>query len=359
MVQQRNEKYIIFDDNLKMYDAMLDDISKAKRMIFLETFRFGRDAMGDKFLLALYKKATEGITIKLLLDAWGTGRDLSYFQSLLEVGVEIRLYRKVRLTRGLLAKNHCRNHRKLLIIDSEIAYMGSANITVYSISWRELNLRTTNHQLLTIFRRSFRDSFRSYNKYDIPMVASNKSYHVGDWIFIQEYPDSVRQRIKTKYEKLIRSAKESIVIETPYFLPGHTLRKELMDAAQRGVSVTVHVPYNSDVRVVDILRRHYTGILYKSGVKFKFYVPANLHAKSLMIDGEIFCLSSANFDYRSFRYQHEIALVGKEKSIIEQIKKHYSYTEQYSTDFDYGSWQERPNIDKFIEWILLPFRYLM
>ncbi len=353
------QEYIIYDDNLKMYDAMLDDIGRAKRVIFLETFRFGKDAMGDKFLLALEKKARENVMIKLLLDAWGTGSDLSYFQPLIDAGVEIRLYRKMRLTKGRLAKNHCRNHRKLLIIDSEIAYMGSANITAYSISWRELNLRTTDHKLLTIFRRSFRDSFRTYNKYDIPMVASNKSYHVEDWIFIQEYPDSVRQRIKTKYEKLIREAKKSVVIETPYFLPGHALRKELMDAAQRGVDVKVYVPYNSDVRVVDIIRRHYAGILYRAGVNFKFYVPANLHAKSVMIDDEIFCLSSANFDYRSFRYQYEIALVGKEKNILSQLREHYAYTEQYSKDFDYESWANRPNIEKLIEWILLPFRYLM
>ncbi|MBR1626160.1 MAG: hypothetical protein IJ681_03355 [Bacteroidales bacterium] len=353
------DKYIIFDDNLKMYDAMLDDISNARRVIFLETFRFGKDAMGDKFLLALYKKAKEGVMIKLLLDAWGTGRDLSYFRTLIDAGVEIRLYRKMRLTKGILAKNHCRNHRKLLIIDSEIAYMGSANITAYSVSWRELNLRTTDHKLLTVFRRSFRDSFRTYNKYDIPMVASNKSYHIDDWIFIQEYPDSVRQRIKTKYEKLIREAKKSIIIETPYFLPGHTLRKELIDAAQRGVKVVIHVPYHSDVRAVDILRRHYTGILYEAGVKFKFYEPSNLHAKSVMIDDEVFCLSSANFDYRSFRYQYEIALVGKEKSIIDQLQQHYVHTEQYSRDFDYTSWKERPNIDRIIEHVLLPFRYLM
>ena len=318
MMMQNNDKYILYDDNLKMYDAMLDDIGRAKRVIFLETFRFGRGAMGDKFLLALYKKAKEGVSVKLLLDAWGTGRDLSYFQPIIEAGVEIRLYRKVRLTKGMLAKNHCRNHRKLLIIDSEIAYMGSSNITVYSVSWRELNLRTTDHKLLTVFRRSFRDSFRTYNKYDIPMVASNKSYHIDDWTFIQEYPDSVRQRIKRKYENLIRQAKKSIIIETPYFLPGHNLRKEMSDAAKRGVDVRVHVPYNSDVRVVDIIRRHYAGILHRAGIKFKFYVPANLHAKSVMIDGEIFSLSSANFDYRSFRYQYEIALVGKNPSIIQQ-----------------------------------------
>ncbi|MBQ9253387.1 MAG: phosphatidylserine/phosphatidylglycerophosphate/cardiolipin synthase family protein [Bacteroidales bacterium] len=354
-----SKKYTIYDDNLKLFDAMTDDIRKAKRNIFLETFRFGKDSIGEKFRLVLYQKAKEGVEIKLLLDAWGTGRDLSFFQPLIEAGVEVRLYRKVRLTRGILAKNHCRNHRKFLIIDSEIAYMGSSNITAYSINWRELNLRTTDRNLIKVFRRSFRDSYRNYNKYDIPFVASYKTYHFGKWSFIQDYPDTYRQRVKSKYEKMIQEAKEEVIVETPYFLPGHQLRKELVDAAKRGVNVKVLIPYNSDVRVVDIIRRHYLGKLYEEGVKFNFYLAGNLHAKSLMIDGKVFSISSSNFDYRSFRYQYEIALIGEENDIISQLTEHHNHTMKLSKDFDYDNWKKRPGIDKIIEYILLPFRYLM
>ncbi|MBR1770245.1 MAG: phosphatidylserine/phosphatidylglycerophosphate/cardiolipin synthase family protein [Bacteroidales bacterium] len=354
-----NGNYTIFDDNLKLFESMMADMEKAKRSIYIETFRFGKDAMGERFRMVLYNKAKEGIAVKLLLDAWGTGEDLSFFQPLLDVGAEIRIFRKVRLTRGILAKNHCRNHRKLLLIDSEIGYMGSANITAYSLSWRELNMRTNDHTLLKVFRRSFRDSFRNYNKYDLPVVASYKSYHFGEWIFIQDYPDTYRQRIKSKYEKLISSAKKEVVIETPYFLPGHALRKEMTEAAKRGVSVNVFIPKSSDVRIVDVIRRHYLGKLHEAGVKFHFYVPGNLHAKSVLIDGELFSLSSANFDYRSFRYQYEIALIGKEPSVVQQLKEHHEKTAQFCTGFDYKAWKERPGIEKIIEYILLPFRYLM
>lgn len=354
-----SKQYTIFDDNLKLFDSMMEDMRNAKRNIFLETFRFGKDAMGEKFRLILLQKAKEGIEIRLLLDAWGTGRDLSFFKELIDLGVDVRLYRKVTLTKGRLAKNHCRNHRKFLIIDSEIAYMGSANITAYSLSWRELNLRTTDHSIIKIFRRSFRDSFRNYNKYNFPFVASYKTYHLKDWTFIQDYPDTYRQRVKDRYERMIHAAEKEVIVETPYFLPGHMLRKELMDAAKRGVDVKILVPYHSDVRVVDILRRHYLGMLYEAGVKFYFYVPGNLHAKSLMIDGECFSISSANFDYRSFRYQYEIALIGSEPSILKQLKAHHEYTMENSKSFDYENWKQRPRFDKIIEYILFPFRYLM
>lgn len=353
------ERYTIFDDNLKLFESMMEDMANAKRSIYIETFRFGKDAMGERFRMVLYQKAKEGIAIKLLLDAWGTGTDLSFFQPLIDVGVEIRMFRKFRLTKGVLAKNHCRNHRKLLLVDSEIGYMGSANITAYSISWKELNLRTTDHSLLKVFRRSFRDSYRNYNKYDLPVVASYKTYSFNDWIFIQDYPDSYRQRIKRKYEALIRSAQKEVIIETPYFLPGHVLRKEMMEAAKRGVDVKVLIPRSSDVRVVDIIRRHYLGKLHEAGIKFYFYEAGNLHAKSVQIDGQTFCLSSANFDYRSFRYQYEIALLGKKPAILNQLKEHYEKTIELCGSFDYDSWEQRAGVEKLIEFILLPFRYLM
>lgn len=354
-----DNSYLIFDDNLKLFESMMQDMSCAKRNIYLETFRFGKDAMGERFRAVLYQKAKEGVSVKILLDAWGTGTDMSFFKMLMEVGVEVRMFRRVRIAKGILAKNHCRNHRKLLLIDSEIGYMGSSNITTYSLSWRELNMRTTDSVLLKVFRRSFRDNFKNYNKYDLPVVASYKSYHFGDWTFIQDYPDTYRQRIKNKYERLIATATKEVVIETPYFLPGHVLRKEMSEAAKRGVQVHVLIPRTSDVRIVDIIRSQFLGKLYEAGVKFHFYVPGNLHAKSLMIDNEIFSISSANFDYRSFRYQYEIALIGRQRDIVEQLQDHYEYTFRFCREFDYKAWLQRSRIEKIIEWILLPFRYLM
>lgn len=354
-----NERYDIIDDNLRLYEKILNDIKSAKRSVWIEIFRFGKDAMGQKFRLALYQKAKEGLSIKILVDAWGTGADESFFSGLINNGVEVRIYRKMKIARGFLAKNHCRNHRKIIIIDSEIAYIGSSNITAYSLSWRELNLRTTDKDLLKMFRLSFSDSFRSFNKYNMLKVGSSKSYHFDDWTFIQDYPDPYRQKIKEKYERLISNAKEEVIVETPYFLPGHALRKCLMDACQRGVKVMILIPYNSDVHVVDIIRRHYLGLLHESGVELHFYAAGNLHAKSIMIDNKIFSISSANFDYRSFRYQYEIALIGTEQTIINQLKDHFEYTLQLCRGFDYESWKNRSKIEKIIETILLPFRYLM
>ena len=88
------------------------------------------------------------------------------------------------------------------------------------------------------------------------------------------------------------------------------------------------------------------------------YVPRNLHAKLMMVDNRIFSISSANFDYRSFRFQYEIALIGNNPLIIEKLDEHIAETISESEEFDYNKWLARPLIEKFFERLLIPFRHL-
>ena len=132
-----------------------------------------------------------------------------------------------------------------------------------------------------------------------------------------------------------------------------------MDAGKRGVDVKVIMPKNSDVRMIDVLRNKYLGMLHKNNVNLLFFVPHNLHAKLLFIDNKIFSVSSANFDYRSFRYQYEIALIGSEPDVVRQLQEHINETLVDSEVFDYERWLRRPLIQKILEWTLLPFRHLL
>ena len=123
------DKYKIFDDNLVLFNSILNDIKAAKQSVWIEIYRFGKDAMGEKFRMALEEKAKEGVEIKILVDAWGTGAETSFFEPLIRQGAEVRVYRKMKLGKSFLSKNHCRNHRKLFVIDESIGYIGSTNIT--------------------------------------------------------------------------------------------------------------------------------------------------------------------------------------------------------------------------------------
>lgn len=352
------DHYQLYDDPFKFYTVMLQDIEQAKHQILLETYRFGYDAIGSRFRDLLVRKAAEGIQIKVLVDSWGTGNLESFFAPLRQAGAEVRHFKKLKFYFDFFTKNHRRNHRKLLVIDNHIAWTGSANYTAYSLNWREMMLRSQG-RLAPYLARTFHESFEVYEKYIFKKYSYKKTIRFQDFEIIRDIPSIYRQQIKKRFEVLINQSKKQVVIETPYFLPGFKLRKEMIDAARRGVDVKIIIPLHSDVRLVDILRSRYLGILHKAGVEILFYQGANLHAKLMMVDSEIFAIGSANFDYRSFRYMYEMFVLGREPEIILQLSEHIRQTLIGCIPFSVEKWEKRPKIERFFEWLLIPFRHLL
>jgi len=353
------EPYHLFAEPLKYYQAMIEDIESAKHYIYLQTFRVGKDVIGDRFRRALTKKAKEGVEVKILIDYWGAGSiNADYFKELIAHKGEVRFFQKIIYNTDVFTRSHKRNHRKLLLIDDEISYIGSSNITGYNLNWRESVLRMKS-DITPQFVKLFRQDFKSFNKYNINTLRRTTPIKFNDFEILRDAPSMAFKRINNKFIKMIKHAQKQVVIETPYFLPGFLLRKALMDAAQRGVTVNVILPKQSDVTLIDILRNKYLGPLSKKGVNFLFYQINNLHAKLMLIDDSAFAIGSSNFDYRSFRYMYEIMLIGQDSRIMEQIKTHAINTLEDAQPFDYAKWKNRPLINKFFEWILLPFRHLL
>ncbi|MCD4698736.1 MAG: phosphatidylserine/phosphatidylglycerophosphate/cardiolipin synthase family protein [Bacteroidales bacterium] len=350
--------YILYDDPLKFYNAMLDDIAKAKKYIYLETYRFNNDSIGIKFRDAITRKSKEGVEIKLLMDSWGTSLPSTFFKEILENGGEVRFFKRLKYVWNFFTRNHRRNHRKLIMIDDKITYLGSANLTDYSLNWRESILRIQT-DISSVFKNIFLKHFEIYNKYSFEKRIQIRKVVHGNFEIVQDVPSLTRQRIRKRYIELIKSATNKVVIETPYFLPSFYLRKALMDAAGRGVDVQVIMPKNSDVGLIDVLRNRFLGPLFTHGVNLLFYLPHNLHAKMLLVDDEVFSIGSPNFDYRSFRFQHEIVLIGKEEMITRQVKHHIEETLQNSEPFNFEEWKNRSSIQRFFEWVILPFRHLL
>lgn len=348
----------LYDDNLLLYASKLRDIEAAKTSIYLETYRINEDEIGTKFRDALANKCKQGLIVKLLVDSWGTSVSGNFFTPIINNGGQVRFFKKFKFFIDFFTKNHRRNHRKLLIIDNHITYIGSSNYTSYSLLWRESVLRIEG-EISNYFKKTFKESFNIYKKYHFHKFSFKKTIKLGDYQIVQDIPSIYHQRIKKKYTELIIHSKKEILIETPYFLPGFKLRKALMDAGERGVDVKILVPKNSDVKLVDILRNKYLGMFYKKNVKILFYTPNNLHAKCLLVDNEVFSVGSPNFDYRSFRYQYEIALFGYNDLICNSIREHVSRTMLDCEAFDYIKWKSRPNIEKIFEWLMLPLRYLL
>ncbi len=353
------EPYHLFSEPLQYYNAMIEDIKVARNYILIETFRIGNDEMGRRFLMALQEAAKRGVSVKILIDYWGAGSTKNgFFDPLIEKGGEVRFFEKIKFKFDFFTKGHKRNHRKLLLIDDKITYIGSTNLTGYNINWRESVLRMVSEITIT-FKKLFLQDYKIYNQYIFSRNYYTRRIKYHNFEIIRDVPNIAFKRINRIFIEMIKDSKQDVVIETPYFLPGYLLRKALSDAARRGVEVKIIIPKKSDVTLVDILRNKYLGPLSMQGIKILFYEPNNLHAKILFVDGSRFAIGSSNFDYRSFRYMFEIILTGNDADIAEQMEEHVEQTLKNTTPFVYDSWKNRSFPDKFFEWLLIPFRHLL
>ena len=351
--------YRLYSDPFQYYHKMIKDILAAKKYVYLETFRVGADIMGERFRSALIQARKKGVEVKVLIDYWGAGTVKNgFFDTLTAVGGNVRFFKKIKYNFDFFTRGHRRNHRKLLLIDDEITYIGSSNITYYNMNWRESVLRMED-DITKVFKKLFIQDFKIYNRYIFSRAHYTRHIRHGEFEIVRDVPIITKKKINKKFIRLIHSAKESVIIETPYFLPGFMLRKAMMEAADRGVAIQVIIPKKSDVRLVDILRNKYLGVLSKRGIEFLFYEPNNLHAKLILADNHNFGIGSSNFDYRSFRYMFEIFLFGSNPEIVKELQNHNLKTVEATIPFNYDEWKNRPPIEKFFERLLLPFRHLL
>ena len=333
---------------------MLKDIRAAKKEILLETYIYDDDKIGKKFRDELIKKALEGVKVRLLVDAWGSDADKKFFKKFIEAGGKVRFFREIRYVIRFFNENHERNHRKLLLIDNKISYIGSINITGDCLNWRELVLRLEDDITYSL-KRTFVRSWYNFNK--LINRRLKKIFH-EDYEIIQDSPLKLFRPAERSYKKLIRKAKKEVFIETPYFVPSSGVRRAIRKAVKRGVEVKIIIPHSSDLRFLDIFRNRYIGRLHKKGVKIYFYSKV-LHSKLLIIDDLFFLLGSSNLDFRSFRHQYEINLLGKDRKIICDLKEYFKQTLKGSHAFDYAKWKHRHIFKRIIEVLMKPFgRYL-
>jgi len=352
-------KFQLFSDPWKYYSKMLEDIESAKEYIYLETFRLGNDVMGERFRDKLTKTAKKGVMVKLLIDYWGAGSIRSgFFDKFMAAGGEVRFFKKIKYNFDFFTRSHRRNHRKLLLIDDNISYIGSSNITGYNLNWRESVLRMES-SITPVLKKLFLQDYKIYNRYIFSKAYYTRPVRHEEFEIVRDVPLITQKKINNKFIYYIKQATESIDIETPYFLPGFMIRKSLIEAARRGVRINIFLPKKSDVNLVDILRNKYLGPLAKKGINFLFFESNNLHAKIFLADQKIFGIGSSNFDYRSFRYMFEIMLFGDKPEVAQQVSRHVEDTRKSTIPFVYEQWKNRPPIEKFFEWLLLPFRHLL
>ena len=296
---------------------MLEDIKNAKKSIYLESFILTDDRRTHEFFKTIKEKARAGLKVKIIMDRiggwWGSINEGEFG----EAGVEILIF-----THWFHS-----SHRKVLIVDEEVAYLGGVNISGQYAKWIDLQVRLTGFLVRTILR-SFSRVYELSGGKD-PMILGVRKrrglfkaqivlYKAKIW-FLENWPFKGRSRLRAYYKKKCREAKHKIVIATPYFIPHRWLVKLLREAAHRGVRVEVIIPEETDVRIVDIAHRVFAKKLAVF-INF-FFIPEMNHAKVLLIDDREGLVGSNNIDARSFDFQLEASVVFRRKDMVGDLRQ--------------------------------------
>lgn len=355
---QNNDVKIYTDGSDKFYD-LFNDIQSAKNHIHVEYYIIKNDSLGNDLLNLLSRKAEEGVEVRLLYDSVG-GRQIpkETIDRLKNSGVKVGIFFSSNIPFFNFKINY-RNHRKIVVIDGAKAYIGGFNIGDEYIGlnkkigyWRDTHIRICGDAVIDLQTRFFLD-WGYASKEDLsflpryfPDTKNNGS--VGIQI-ISSGPDKLDEAIKSNYVKMISSAKKSILIQTPYFIPDSSVFEALKIAAISGVDVKIMIPCKPDHPFVYWATYWHCGGLLQYGVKVYTYENGFLHAKTLVIDGKVSSVGTANFDMRSFKLNFECNSIIYDSEISTNLQNVFINDLNYSLELTRELYLERGVIIRFKE----------
>jgi cardiolipin synthase len=324
----QNETKLYTDGNEKFRD-LLADLRAAKQHIHMEYYILRNDRLAREVMSVLAEKAREGVEVRLLVDGFGTQRlPRKFFRPFTEAGGKLAKFFPS-LIPYVSVKENFRNHRKIAVIDGKVGYVGGYNIGIEYLGegelgpWRDCALRIEGNGVQGLQGRFILDwnfaakddlSFDSH--YFIP---SDKP--LGDPMqIVSSGPDVRYNQIKESYIKMILSAKESVYLQTPYFIPDASVNDALRIAALSGVDVRVMIPCKPDHPFVFWASQYNLGDLLDTGVKGYTYDKGFIHAKTCVVDGNVCSVGSANWDVRSFKLNFETNAIVYDRRVAEQMK---------------------------------------
>ena len=322
----------IFTDGNDKFEALLEDLEQAKSFIHLEYYIIKNDELFQRIAEVLERKAAQGVEVRVLFDAMGsrTVRH-SYWKQLRKKGIRTAEFFPAILGRFQLRINY-RNHRKIVVIDNKVAYVGGFNVGKEYIDrdpkfghWRDTHLRIQGTAVMSLQLRFILD-WNYAAKEDL--LAEKKLFEgleLGkrdqvEMQIVSSGPDNTLEQIRDNYLRLFSKAKEHIYIQTPYFIPDDTLLDTLLLAVRSGVEVNLMIPCMQDHPFIYWATYSYVGELVRAGANCYTYDKGFLHAKGVCVDGKAFCYGTANMDIRSFALNFEVNAVVYDKALSEKME---------------------------------------
>ncbi|MBU7455080.1 cardiolipin synthase [Leuconostoc fallax] len=327
----------IFQTGQEKFDALLADIQKAKHHIHLEYFTIFDDNIGQKLIQLLTQKAREGVEVRIIYDQFGShGRHDRLYRPLRRAG-GIAIPFLMRRFQLLALRFNFRIHRKIAIIDGKIGYIGGFNVGDQYLgeftkfgNWRDTHLRMDGDAVLSMQSRFLMDWNATAEANELLIDTAQyfpENIELPGKSMVQivtSGPDSQVNQIKQGFMRMFASAKQEIIIQTPYFIPDSPILETLEIALMSGVKVRLMIPNKPDHPFVYRATQYYAKELINWGAEVYQYEGGFLHSKVVIIDNEVATVGSANMDIRSFSLNFEANAFIYDRQLATQLELQFN-----------------------------------
>lgn len=335
--------YQFFHTTEAAWDAMYEAILGAQKSIFWEIYIFVDDQEGSRFLDALVNKAKSGVEVKIVVDAFGSS-DLSKqaLERLKAAGASLVFFNRLYFSWNLYKwyqRAFSRNHRKVLIVDENIVFLGGVNVSIKYKTWDDLYVRISGkvaRPLLRAFAKSYIAS--GGKKSEVKRLLHPKLQSWRDFRYQLRFitHSSRFQRAsppKQLFVTALAAAKETVDLVTPYFVPGRDFLRALTKARARGVKVNLYLPLRADHKIMDLLARWYYRVAEKAGAKI--YILKNMnHSKAMTVDNKYGMVGSANLSRRSFLLDAEAGVEFNDEKMVSSLNTIFNDWKSMATPYE-------------------------
>jgi cardiolipin synthase len=353
-----NDKVTILNDGPETYESIFEACEKAEKYIHIEYYILKLGLVGTRLFEILKRKAKEGVDVRVIYDSVGSmGMRRKRKREIRESGIKLESF--IRIYFPLFSsRSNYRNHRKIVVVDGDIGFTGGVNIADYYVTptrrlgqWRDTFVRIEGSSVRALDAIFCSDWYFVTKEKILARVPKTLEYSKIDNLcqIIQGSPDTDWKIIHQFYFSAITSAKKSVYVTTPYFIPNDEIISAMKIAALRGVDVKLVLPEKTDSYITKWCSETYLGELLMAGVQIYKYQPCFVHSKVMIVDNVISSIGTANMDYRSLETNFEVNAVFYDKQIAEDLTKHFLDDVDHSIAMAYKEWQSRPVYKKFIQ----------
>lgn len=343
----------VLKEGAELYERQLDAIRAARCSIHLEAYIFYPGRTADALLAAMCERAGQGVRVRIVIDAIGSlSARPHHFAELIAAGGQVQRYHPLHL--HLFRRWNSRTHRNLLVVDSDVAFIGGAGVADHwsryaRAPWRDCALRVTGPVvagLQAVFAENWLESSGEMltGADAFPAAPHDADVEAPVGLAVGSTPTAGGStRARVVLQLLLAMASHSIDLCSPYFIPDLGFRRELLAARARGVRVRILTGgKHSDHRLVQRAGRRRYGTLLEAGVEIFEYAPRMMHVKTLLVDGRWSLVGSTNIDRRSFGLNDEVNLLVASPALHDELLGAFEEDLAQSERVDLASWRRRP-----------------